>query len=231
MEAIKEQLGKVAITVEKDYWDIKKAYNRLVIVELKGQYKTYISRVPVPAGVSINNRDFWIPFSSLSEEASAKITAVYNKINYIESLVPTIEHLDDALLELNRIQGVNVIEVYYKKGVDFIGISSSVENVKTRIIYKDKLSTYNGESMYKALCLASSSSNSNPTYEIQWCPESGYKYTNDDENDVIGINLSYVLSYTRGGNPETAIAHITPHIAIMGVLYRTFIIKNVEPNS
>lgn len=91
MEAIKEELGKVAITVEKDYWDIKKAYNRLVIVERKGYYKTYISRVPVPAGVSITNRDFWIPFSSLSEEASAKMIAVYNKMVSLETRIQALE--------------------------------------------------------------------------------------------------------------------------------------------
>ena len=53
MDCIKEELGKVGITIEKNYWDINKAYDRLVIVEVKGQRACYISRKPVPVGVSM----------------------------------------------------------------------------------------------------------------------------------------------------------------------------------
>lgn len=83
MESIKENLGKVAITVEKDYWSIDKAYDRLVIVEVKGAYKTYISRKPVPAGTMLNDREYWIPFSSLKEELIGNYTAWVNKINAV----------------------------------------------------------------------------------------------------------------------------------------------------
>ena len=83
MESIKENLGKVAITVEKDYWSIDKAYDRLVIVEVKGAYKTYISRKPVPAGTMLNDREYWIPFSSLKEEIIADYRAWVNKINAV----------------------------------------------------------------------------------------------------------------------------------------------------
>ena len=80
MELAKECLGKVAITVEKDYHDINKAYDRLVIVEEKGRWRTYISRKPVPVGVRLNDREYWIPFSSLTEELITEERAILNKL-------------------------------------------------------------------------------------------------------------------------------------------------------
>lgn len=68
MELFKESLGKVAVTVSKGYWSKDKHYDRLTIVEVAHEYRTYISRKPVPGGIDILNRDYWIPFSSLREE-------------------------------------------------------------------------------------------------------------------------------------------------------------------
>lgn len=90
MEVVKQNLGKVAITVDKNYWDINRYYDRLVIVEVKNEYRTYISRKPVPAGVFITNRDFWIPFSSLKEELVANFNAFVNKINGNETIINQI---------------------------------------------------------------------------------------------------------------------------------------------
>ena len=81
MNIIKQNLGKVAITVEKDYWNINRYYDRLVIVEVKTKFATYISRKPVPAGIYINNREYWIPFSSLKEELVDNYNAMLNKLN------------------------------------------------------------------------------------------------------------------------------------------------------
>ena len=61
-------LGKVAITVEKDYWNINKEYDKLVVVEVENGYRSYISRKAVPIGTSLNDRDYWIPFSKLPEQ-------------------------------------------------------------------------------------------------------------------------------------------------------------------
>lgn len=64
-----DNLGKVAITIEENYWSNIKDYDKLTIVEAPGnEYKTYISRKPVPAGTVLTNRKYWIPFSSLREE-------------------------------------------------------------------------------------------------------------------------------------------------------------------
>ena len=59
MKLAKQDLGKVAITVEKNYWNAIRAYDRLVIVEVMG-VGCYISRKPVPAGIQYDNREYWI---------------------------------------------------------------------------------------------------------------------------------------------------------------------------
>ena len=64
MEAVKINLGKVSISVEKDYWDIDKQYDRLTIVERQSTHTCFLSRKPVPAGISIANREYWIQFST-----------------------------------------------------------------------------------------------------------------------------------------------------------------------
>lgn len=79
------KVGKASITVEKDYWNVNKSYDRLTIVEQEGTYTTYISRLPVPAGKSIEDRNYWIPFGkrdavtitnykSLSSESDLPLT-------------------------------------------------------------------------------------------------------------------------------------------------------------
>ena len=67
MESIIKKLGKASVTVEKDYHNSEKEYNKLTIVEEQGAFKTYISRKPVPVGIELANREYWIPFSSVLE--------------------------------------------------------------------------------------------------------------------------------------------------------------------
>lgn len=99
MDLQKTNLGKVAITVDKDYYDSTKDYDRLVVVEVKDIYKTYISRKPVPAGTNINNREYWIPFSSLSETALID----YNKhlSDLTDELAGYIEQIEDNTTNIN----------------------------------------------------------------------------------------------------------------------------------
>lgn len=105
MEIVKECLGKVAVTVEKDYWKLNKTYDRLVIVELKNQYKTFISRKPVPAGTLITDRDYWIPFSSLNEEIVIQFNAIETKAEAIENWYG---QLNDKVNQVNNtIQVIN----------------------------------------------------------------------------------------------------------------------------
>lgn len=62
-----EKLGKVSITVEKDYWDKNKAYNRLTIVERQGTRTAYLSRKAVPIGIDITDRNYWITISKWAD--------------------------------------------------------------------------------------------------------------------------------------------------------------------
>lgn len=59
MKKVKEDLGKVSITVEKDYWSDERPYERLVIVEVLN-VGCYLSRKAVPVGIQYTNREYWI---------------------------------------------------------------------------------------------------------------------------------------------------------------------------
>lgn len=92
MQLQKENLGKVAITIEEGYWDINKDYDKLTIVEKEGTFGTFISRKPVPAGVTLTDRKYWIPFSSLKEEILLNYNAFIAKYgDIIEEINNTIE--------------------------------------------------------------------------------------------------------------------------------------------
>lgn len=66
MKTIKQYLGKVSITCNGT-WDINRQYDRLCLVN-DGFFASYISRVPVPAGTSLENRDYWQPVASLKDD-------------------------------------------------------------------------------------------------------------------------------------------------------------------
>ena len=68
MKLAKENLGKVSVTVEKAYHSVDKEYDKLVVVEEEGQFRTFISRKPVPVGTELTDREFWLPFSSVKVE-------------------------------------------------------------------------------------------------------------------------------------------------------------------
>ena len=59
-EATKE-LGKVSISVDGE-WDRKKSYERLSLVHVFDNGKSYISKQYVPANIDINNEDYWQGF-------------------------------------------------------------------------------------------------------------------------------------------------------------------------
>lgn len=80
-----DKLGKVAATVEENYWSETKDYDKLTIVEKEGTFGTYISRKPVPAGTPLTNRTYWIPFSSLKEEITLQFNDLLNKVNNIRT--------------------------------------------------------------------------------------------------------------------------------------------------
>lgn len=98
-------LGKVSITVEEGYWNINKDYDKLVIVEKQGAFGTYISRIPVPAGIELTNRKYWIPFSSLKEEIVidyAQFIAEYSAI--LDNLKSSFDNNQERLIALEKLK-------------------------------------------------------------------------------------------------------------------------------
>lgn len=96
-----DKLGKVAVTVEADYWDVNRDYDKLTIVEAEGKFATYISRRPVLAGTPLTDRYYWIPFSSLKEEILLAYNSWVN--NYGGMINSQTEILNNIQLELNKI--------------------------------------------------------------------------------------------------------------------------------
>lgn len=82
-----DKLGKVAVTVEENYWSSEKDYDKLTIVEQEGVFGTFISRKPVPAGTSLTNRKYWIRFSSLKEEIVLQFNEIVNELRNLEASV------------------------------------------------------------------------------------------------------------------------------------------------
>lgn len=103
-----DKLGKVSITVEEDYWDITKDYDKLTVVEKEGTFGTFISRKPVPAGTVLTDREYWIPFSSLKEE----IIIDYNQ--FISKYQPIIDDIVNRLDQESRLSK-NIIPITYKE--------------------------------------------------------------------------------------------------------------------
>lgn len=62
-----ENLGKVSVTVEKEYWSKNNQYDRLTIVHDTTTIASYISRKDVPAGINIDDTEYWIPLGRVSD--------------------------------------------------------------------------------------------------------------------------------------------------------------------
>lgn len=98
-----EYLGKASVTVDEDYWDIDKAYDKLTIVEREDTNVCYISRQPVPEGISIDNRVYWAKFGKNtpmdiaqdfgnSEEITISQKVITLKVQDIESRLTALEN-------------------------------------------------------------------------------------------------------------------------------------------
>ena len=106
MESIIKKLGKASITVEKDYHSSEKEYNKLTIVEEQGAFKTYLSRKPVPVGIELTNREYWIPFSGILESITLdylKFKKDYASGKAIEDNAIITRHILDRNIERIKI--------------------------------------------------------------------------------------------------------------------------------
>lgn len=126
MKLVKQSLGKVSITVEKNYWNNSRYYDRLVIVEHKQRKRTYISRKPVPAGTNIDDREYWIPFCTLPEEFVGTWNTMedhYNRLN--EAVNNAFDQLDNKI-----VQRYNYL---YQQHVALAGRVTNIENSGSHI--------------------------------------------------------------------------------------------------
>ena len=106
MKSIIKKLGKTSITVEKDYHSSNKEYNKLTVVEEQGSFKTYLSRKPVPVGIELTNREYWICFSGVLESITfdyLKFKRDYASGNALEDNSIITRHILDRNIERIKI--------------------------------------------------------------------------------------------------------------------------------
>lgn len=107
MESIIKKLGKTSVTVEKDYHSSKKEYNKLTVVEEEGAFKTYLSRKPVPIGIELTNREYWIPFSGVLESIVfdyIKFKQEYGSGERLEDNAIKTRHIENNAITSDKIQ-------------------------------------------------------------------------------------------------------------------------------
>ncbi len=82
-----ENLGKVSVTVEKEYWTKDRPYDRLTIVHDTTTIASYISRQNVPAGMDIFNTEYWIPLGRVSDYLEEFVEEERGTLRYLETSV------------------------------------------------------------------------------------------------------------------------------------------------
>ena len=123
----KFSLGKVSVTVDSD-WDNSKDYDKLTIVLDRSVYKTYISRKPVPAGTVLTDLNYWLPFSSLTEEIALDyatfVSTWTGNYNAILELFNTTKAEFESVI--NSVEEGNMAVSQSFGSVETIGISQKV---------------------------------------------------------------------------------------------------------
>lgn len=119
-----KNLGKISITVDKDYYNATKPYDRLVIVE-KENDGTYISRQAVPANTSITNREYWIP-----------LVTINGSFDYM--IETTTEELRNLKADGNLIPGMNYMITDYNPTVTgTVHIADRTVNISNQLYLKN----------------------------------------------------------------------------------------------
>ena len=119
-----KNLGKISITVDKDYYDATKEYDRLVIVE-KENDGTYISRQAVPKNTSITDREYWIP-----------LVTINGSFDYM--IETTTEELRTLKANGNLIPGMNYKITDYNPAVTgTVHIADSTVNISNQLYLKN----------------------------------------------------------------------------------------------
>lgn len=131
MKSVIEKLGKASVTVEKDYHSSEKEYNKLTIVEEEGAFKTYLSRKPVPIGIALTNREYWIPFSGVLESIVfdyIKFKQEYGSGERLEDNAIKTRHIENSSVTSSKIQDNSIVNS--KIANDTIEIEKLSANVR-----------------------------------------------------------------------------------------------------
>lgn len=147
MKLAKQDLGKVAITVEKEYWNSIRAYDRLVIVEVLG-VGCYISRKPVPAGIQYDNRDYWIRMSKYNGDTPTPtpgefpiVTEFGDNVDVTiaqKTITDKFTDVDDDLLGIHDTLNINFESIEHRleraENGDIPAINQSIDNVEDTLL-------------------------------------------------------------------------------------------------
>lgn len=113
-----KKLGKVRPTVEGD-WNKNKSYRELSIVFDEESNKSYISKKPVPSGISILNKNYWYRFgNNRIDSDSILILSRKDDTGYINSF--TLKEAIDSISIEDRRLGLFIS--FYEKPIDSNGI-------------------------------------------------------------------------------------------------------------
>lgn len=141
-----DKLGKVAVTIEKDYWDINKDYDKLTIVQVEDSFGTYISRKPVLSGTVLTDREYWIPFSSLREDIVLDYNSFKAKYDLELTDVKNILELhtnDIKILREAQTQLSNDINVTLEQVQEMIRIANTtLSTARAAVITANQTSNY-----------------------------------------------------------------------------------------
>ena len=132
MKAVKENLGKVSITVHGIWEDID--YDKLTLVYHKERNATYISKRPVPKGTIISDRKYWslvvegvIPDSTIKE--------IYTKDEIDSIIASSIQTVKDYV-------DTQLTNYYNKEEIDNIVTNIDLSNYYNKEEIDNKLKEY-----------------------------------------------------------------------------------------
>lgn len=133
MKSVIEKLGKASVTVEKDYHSFEKEYNKLTIVEEQGAFKTYLSRKPVPVGIELTNREYWIPFSGVLESIVfdyIKFKQEYGSGERLEDNAIKTRHIENSSVTSSKIQDNSIVNSkIVDDTIEIEKLSTNVRNI------------------------------------------------------------------------------------------------------
>lgn len=110
MRAQLDKLGKASITIEKDYWDINKDYNKLTIVKVSDDPVCYISRIPVPAGIELTNKLYWVSIGGVPQEIIDTIETLVSDIDDLKEQVRVLTEWKHQMDEVNEDGVINTFK-------------------------------------------------------------------------------------------------------------------------